>query len=234
MNENRRLYYPANRVIAGAIMGIMLSCFSTVVAQQKKVIDVKTSFAEKRELSPIKHGVITAINASNWAKVEELGETWTLWIADYARVPLQKDSLKVQVLLELRGPSFLRRGKLIKSQQFEIRYSLRDTARNVDAVTFEYLEKQKLWGRILAVADLALLFNQAGAAAAVASAGQDQQAQSASKGVSNLLSQILPNPSKTMLLEGSLVWGSVAPAIRAMCLNAPASVPNNVKPWGSK
>lgn len=75
-------------------------------------IDVKTKFADKKELMIVKSGVIAFLNNAPYCKVCEIGEDFALWLRNY-NVNFYDDHFIYSVLMEIRKPSFIGEGQLI-------------------------------------------------------------------------------------------------------------------------
>ena len=105
-------------LVAWAV-GLSAICSNPCQAQYS--FDVKTSFAEKNKLQNVKAGVITAIGASSWATVTEIGEDYSLWILGLER-RVRNDSMRVRIRVELRTRAMITRGRLIDSALVAISY----------------------------------------------------------------------------------------------------------------
>ncbi len=77
------------------------------------VFDVKTTMEEKSQLHIIKLAVINAIEQSNWARVTEYNEDYSLWLTNFKRKS-EDNSFKSDIDLDLRTPAMISRGKHIR------------------------------------------------------------------------------------------------------------------------
>ncbi|MCX6148346.1 MAG: hypothetical protein NTW25_14015 [Candidatus Kapabacteria bacterium] len=129
------------------------------------VIDVKTKYSDKFSETGLKNGTIMYINNTNWGKVKETGENYSLWIKDISRI--ESDSLTtITFNLELQEPSLAFEGKVYKKKHFVINYS-RDiyndklenniNAQSVSARYKIYAEKCKKTGEISAFINNSLI-----------------------------------------------------------------------------
>lgn len=72
--------------------------------------DVKTTFDEKSELRYYKLAVINCLQNSNWSKVDEIGEDYSLWLMNLKRTA-EGDSIRVEFDIDLRTPAMFTSGK---------------------------------------------------------------------------------------------------------------------------
>jgi hypothetical protein len=98
---------------------IIIILFSSSYPQIK--FDVKTLMDEKIQLRFIKLAVINNLKNSNWAKIVEFGEDYSLWLTDLERYDLG-DSIKSEFIIELRTPSMINRGKLLQIKHISVTY----------------------------------------------------------------------------------------------------------------
>ncbi len=107
----------------------LLPIFS--MAGEKVVIDLKVPLVETADLAPAQAGATVYLLKSEWATVSEINEDVAVWMTDFER---KKNFLGQQVIsltLEVREPSSIRTGNLIKKQNITVRYrmSASDTTR---------------------------------------------------------------------------------------------------------
>lgn len=103
---------------------IMLACLMPllVVGGEKLLIDLKVPIAETTDFVPAQAGASVFLMKSDWAKVSDIGEDYAVWLTEYDR---HKNILGQQVIslnLEVREPSMLRIGNLIKEKRLTVRY----------------------------------------------------------------------------------------------------------------
>lgn len=183
-------------------------------AQRRKVkIDVKTQLVEKVELSPIKAGVIAAIDSSTWGEVVEIDEHYSLWIKAPLRQPLGKDSMMITVQLELRTPAMFRDGKFINSSTLSMRYALKDTLMNLAPFMEEYLSRLHLLDSVVGltkkyIAGTGILQSPPMTVHAVIGL--------AATHVLNVLHTLAVGMTRQKLLEGVLVFSHAMPSILGM------------------
>jgi len=105
---------------------VLLIPLCLAAGEGKIVIDLKVPLAETADLAPAQAGATIYLMRSDWATVSEMNEDVAVWLKDYDR---RKNFLGLQVIsltLEVREPSSLRTGNLIKSQRVTVRYRDRD------------------------------------------------------------------------------------------------------------
>ncbi len=93
-----------------------------VVAEERVVIDLKVPLSETAALAPAQAGATLFLMRSDWALVSEIGEDVAVWFTGYER---KKNFLGQQVLkltVEVREPSALRIGNLLKKERIAVRY----------------------------------------------------------------------------------------------------------------
>ncbi len=100
-------------------------------AGEKVVIDLKVPLVETADLAPAQAAATIFLMKSDWAAVSELNEDVAVWLKNYDR---KKNFLGQQVIsltLEVREPSSIRTGNLIKKQNIKVRYRVSpdDTSR---------------------------------------------------------------------------------------------------------
>lgn len=91
-------------------------------------LDVKTKLANKKELEPLKNGLIAKIENSIYFKKVEFGENYSLWIKDpVVKKEMQSDGSKkvhYYCLLELRTPAAFSNGKYVTSRAVNVDYEV--------------------------------------------------------------------------------------------------------------
>lgn len=97
--------------IAVVTTTFVMTCISS--AQVK--IDLKTSFAEKQELTYIKAAAKSALNGCNMFVIREIGEDYSLWIKE-PRERLTEKGLVVELRLELRTAAAFTNGRLLNER----------------------------------------------------------------------------------------------------------------------
>lgn len=101
------------------ILSVALVSLTTASAQY--AFDVKTSLAEKRELTILKQGVISVLEEKPWASVQEVGEDYSLWLTNLQRTH-EQDSIRVTIGVSLRTPAMLTRGEHITARHVSVTY----------------------------------------------------------------------------------------------------------------
>ncbi|NQT62259.1 MAG: hypothetical protein HQ556_04810 [Candidatus Marinimicrobia bacterium] len=101
------------------------------LAADKVVIDLKVRLVETADLAPAQVGATVYLMKSEWATVSELNEDVAVWMKKYKRKKNFLGQQVVSLTLEVREPSSIRIGNLIKKQTITVRYrvSASDTAR---------------------------------------------------------------------------------------------------------
>jgi len=99
----------------------LLILFVSTQSFTQILIDVKTSLTEKKELHIIKVAVIRSLDTSKSYRTTEFGEKYSLWLTNLRRTNI-RDSIKTDLTIELCGPSFITKGKLLRSKQISVIY----------------------------------------------------------------------------------------------------------------
>ena len=112
----------------------LLFCFilpGMSMAGEKVVIDLKVPLVETADLAPAQAGATVYLMKSEWATVSEINEDVAVWMTDYERKKNFLGQQVVSLTLEVREPSSIRTGNLIKKQNITVRYrvSASDTTR---------------------------------------------------------------------------------------------------------
>jgi len=108
---------------------IMISLFIfpvLIFAEGKLVIDLKVPLVETADLTPAQAGATVYLMKSDWATVSELKEDVAVWMTDYERKKNFIGQQVVSLTLEVREPSGIRTGNLIKKQDVTVRYRIKD------------------------------------------------------------------------------------------------------------
>ena len=105
-------------------IAILLSATCAAHLTAQVAIDVKTPIARKGKIAVVKQGVSSALKASGWARTTEFGEDYALYLHDLQRQKGSLDTVVVRLLIEVRKPSFLKKGDLIATETVEVRYSV--------------------------------------------------------------------------------------------------------------
>ncbi|MBT3684015.1 MAG: hypothetical protein HOB70_10750 [Chloroflexi bacterium] len=102
-----------------------------IMSGEKVVIDLKVALVETADLAPAQAGAMVYLMKSDWASVSEFKEDVAVWMTDYERKKNFLGQQVVSLTLEVREPSSIRTGNLIKKQNITVRYrvSASDTAR---------------------------------------------------------------------------------------------------------
>jgi hypothetical protein len=98
-----------------------------ILAADKVVIDLKVPLVETADLAPAQAGATVYLMKSEWATVSELNEDVAVWLTDYERKKNFLGQQVVSLTLEVREPSSIRTGNLIKKQDVTVRYRLSAT-----------------------------------------------------------------------------------------------------------
>lgn len=101
------------------------------MAGEKLVIDLKVPLVETANLAPAQAGATVYLMKSDWATVSEVNEDVAVWMTDYERKMNFLGQQVVSLTMEVREPSSIRKGNLIKRQSITVRYraSAADTSR---------------------------------------------------------------------------------------------------------
>ena len=101
------------------------------LAGDKLVIDLKVPLVETADLAPAQAGATVYLMKSEWATVSEINEDVAVWLTDYERKKNFLGQQVVSLTLEVREPSGIRTGNLIKKHKITVRYrvSAPDTTR---------------------------------------------------------------------------------------------------------
>jgi hypothetical protein len=101
------------------------------MAGDKLVIDLKVPLVETANLAPAQAGATVYLMKSDWATVSEVNEDVAVWMTDYERKMNFLGQQVVSLTMEVREPSSIRKGNLIKRQTITVRYraSAADTSR---------------------------------------------------------------------------------------------------------
>jgi hypothetical protein len=101
------------------------------MAGDKLVIDLKVPLVETANLAPAQAGATVYLMKSDWATVSEVNEDVAVWMTDYERKMNFLGQQVVSLTMEVREPSSIRKGNLIKRQSITVRYraSAADTSR---------------------------------------------------------------------------------------------------------
>ena len=103
----------------------LLFCFilpGMSMAGEKVVIDLKVPLVETADLAPAQAGATVYLMKSEWATVSEINEDVAVWMTDYERKKNFLGQQVVSLTLEVREPSSIRTGNLIKKQNITVRY----------------------------------------------------------------------------------------------------------------
>ncbi len=101
------------------------------LAADKVVIDLKVPLVETADLAPAQAGATVYLMKSEWATVSEIKEDVAVWMTGYERKKNFLGQQVVSLTLEVREPSSIRTGNLIRKQAITVRYraSPSDTSR---------------------------------------------------------------------------------------------------------
>jgi hypothetical protein len=118
---------------------ISVLLITSLFAQNKIYLDVKTDWKEKAELSPAKNGTIYFLLNSQELGVKEFGEDYSLWLLDY-QARQDNDQVQITYTVELRTPALIRKGKLLAKEEISVSY---DVSRSVEDEEKELFDKFK-------------------------------------------------------------------------------------------
>lgn len=107
------------------MIGLLIVSFSI---QSPVKIDVKTPAGEKDKLKVVKAGLNAFMRQSDWAKVVNLREDYSVILCNYKR-KLKGNIVRFELDLELRTGSVLGKGKLISSKHLADSIDLSEAAR---------------------------------------------------------------------------------------------------------
>lgn len=88
----------------------------------KLAIDLKVPLSETADLTPAQLGATVYLMQSDWATVTEVGEEVAVWLTDYERKKSFLGQQVISLTLEIREPTALRTGNLIKKKKITTRY----------------------------------------------------------------------------------------------------------------
>ncbi|NQV15244.1 hypothetical protein HQ531_07285 [bacterium] len=91
-------------------------------AGEEVVIDLKVALIETTDLAPAQAGATVYIMKSDWATVSDMGEDFAVWLKDYERSKNFIGQQVISLTLEVREPSMLRIGNLLKKKRLTVRY----------------------------------------------------------------------------------------------------------------
>lgn len=112
-------------VLATWIAGLLIASLSI---QSPVKIDVKTPAGEKDKLKVVKAGLNAFLKQSDWAKVVNLSEDYSIILCNYKR-KLKGNIVRFELDLELRTGSVLGSGKLISSKHLADSIDLAEAAK---------------------------------------------------------------------------------------------------------
>jgi len=124
-----------NRLLIIILIGFyVIISLNPALSQEKVYFDIKTRFLEKADLMPAKAGATIVLMQSEWAGVREFGEDYSVWLTNY-QSEKKKDILVISLDVELRAPSAVRTGSLIKQKRITVRMQEENDWENVDSIT---------------------------------------------------------------------------------------------------
>jgi len=85
-------------------------------------LDVKTSYIEKANITEAKNGCINYLNQIPSVMIAETGEDYSIWIRDYDS-KINNNNVIITADLQIRTPSFIRDGRLLKEHKVRITYN---------------------------------------------------------------------------------------------------------------
>ena len=91
-----------------------------IMSGEKVVIDLKVALVETADLAPAQAGAMVYLMKSDWASVSEFKEDVAVWMTDYERKKNFLGQQVVSLTLEVREPSSIRTGNLIKKQNITV------------------------------------------------------------------------------------------------------------------
>lgn len=103
------------------ISTLLLSTIVFTSSYSQIKFDVKTLMDEKIQLKFVKLAVINYLQNSDWAKVVEFGENYSLWLTNLQRVNFG-DSIKSEFDIQLRTPALISHGKHIMTKHISVTY----------------------------------------------------------------------------------------------------------------
>jgi hypothetical protein len=120
-------------------------CILCTQIEAQVKFDVKTSFVEKKKLKVVKAGLIAYLNQSEWASVQEIGESYSVWLVNFKR-SIKKNLVKWELDLELRKPAMITHGELISSRHVadSIDFEGASSGRNVEEEEMQEMVKRQL------------------------------------------------------------------------------------------
>jgi len=93
-----------------------------MIAGEKMIIDLKVPLVETADLAPAQAGATVYLMKSDWATVSEINEEVAVWLKGFDRKKNFLGQQVVSLTLEVREPSSIRKGNLIKKKDITVRY----------------------------------------------------------------------------------------------------------------
>ncbi len=132
-----------NSLVQILFLGFLFCTLAFAEGIQVK-FDIKTPLSEKKKLTIPKSGLSAYVNQSDWATVKEWREDYSLWIQDYRRI-VNGDIIKIEVTLEIRGPSNFSRGDFWEREHVKATFDLsktKDISTVEDREMYRIIEEQ--------------------------------------------------------------------------------------------
>src|SRR5581483_9689706 len=137
------------------IVFLSLILITPVTATAEIKFDVKTKLHERRQLRLIKLAVVQLINESNWAKVKEFGEDYSLWLKNIKR-RLNGELIVLELDVEIHGPAMITEGAFIDRRHLTMTYNPSaaekvnpDKADSLNTMVHEQLNSAGLLGALV-------------------------------------------------------------------------------------
>jgi len=112
---------------------LLIHSFIIVSASPKIYFDIKTGLSELADLLPAKVGIAIFLEQSEWAGIREFGEDYSLRLKNYEKRK-ENNLITVSLDVEIRSPSFIRTGALLKRRRMFVIYRPEDDWTGVDSV----------------------------------------------------------------------------------------------------
>lgn len=132
-------------------------------------LDIKTALDEKGELKLAKAGLKVYLKQSEWAKVVNLGEDYSVWLTQFRR-KLKGNVLRIEMDIELRTPATLDKGEFLDKRHIVDTLDLGEAAKlsTVEEREMHHIVQKQLVKREM---PKSLVSSVVGAAASVALPG---------------------------------------------------------------
>lgn len=119
VNQSSFIQLHKSLIIAFQVFLLILLISNSLLAQIS--FDVKTTMEEKKQLHIIKIAVINALKQSNWSRVVEVREDYSLWLTNLQRYS-NENFLISEIDLDLRTPAMITHGEHITGVHISVEF----------------------------------------------------------------------------------------------------------------